>query len=117
MTTDDSDIEIFNADKSRSLLKKINDGLREYYVSPYRQSFARAQRDLSSSRNVAKHVVGMIAPSTWYRTGVPGATVPEKTSSFWTAVEAPLNAPIAAHGLSCSLMCCNSSSWHTCNRQ
>jgi len=45
MTTDDSDIERSSTDKLRSLLKKINGGLREYYVSPYRQSFARAQRD------------------------------------------------------------------------
>lgn len=31
--------------KQDSLLKKIERGLYEYYVTPYRRSFARAQRD------------------------------------------------------------------------
>lgn len=29
----------------KSLLRRINDGLYEYYVAPYRRTFARAQRD------------------------------------------------------------------------
>jgi len=33
-------------DKSgRTLLQQIADGLREYYVAPFRQSYARAERD------------------------------------------------------------------------
>lgn len=28
-----------------SLLSKIEEGLRDYYVTPYRRAFARAQRD------------------------------------------------------------------------
>ncbi len=31
--------------KKTSLLKRIEQGLYEYYVTPYRRSFARAQRD------------------------------------------------------------------------
>ena len=31
--------------KLQSLLAKIEAGLQEYYVAPYRRSFARAQRD------------------------------------------------------------------------
>ena len=31
--------------EKESLLKRIEKGLREYYVAPYRRSFARAQRD------------------------------------------------------------------------
>ena len=29
----------------KSLFARINQALREYYISPYRQAFARAQRD------------------------------------------------------------------------
>ncbi|MEZ5517427.1 MAG: cory-CC-star protein [Gammaproteobacteria bacterium] len=32
-------------DKSKGLLKRLNDNLYEYYVAPYRRTFARAQRD------------------------------------------------------------------------
>ena len=31
--------------QKESLLKRIEKGLYEYYVTPYRRSFARAQRD------------------------------------------------------------------------
>jgi len=31
--------------KKPPLLTRINEGLREYYVAPYRQAFSRAQRD------------------------------------------------------------------------
>ena len=31
--------------EKESLLKRIEKGLHEYYVAPYRRSFARAQRD------------------------------------------------------------------------
>ena len=31
--------------KLKTLLQKIDQGLHEYYVVPYRRSFARAQRD------------------------------------------------------------------------
>ncbi len=31
--------------KKPSLLSRINDALKEYYISPYRQAYARAQRD------------------------------------------------------------------------
>ncbi len=31
--------------EKESLLKRIENGLREYYVTSYRRSFARAQRD------------------------------------------------------------------------
>jgi len=31
--------------EKESLLKRIEKGLHEYYVTPYRRSFARAQRD------------------------------------------------------------------------
>ena len=32
-------------EKQESLWKKIEQGLREYYIAPYRRSFGRAQRD------------------------------------------------------------------------
>ena len=32
-------------DKNKSLFKRIEEGLREYYIAPYRREFARAQRD------------------------------------------------------------------------
>lgn len=31
--------------QTKTLLHKISEGIREYYVSPYRRAFARAQRD------------------------------------------------------------------------
>ena len=32
-------------DKRKSFLTRLEEGLREYYIAPYRREFARAQRD------------------------------------------------------------------------
>ncbi|MDA1372577.1 MAG: cory-CC-star protein [Proteobacteria bacterium] len=40
-----SDKHSKKSSKQDSLFKKIERGLYEYYVTPYRRSFARAQRD------------------------------------------------------------------------
>jgi hypothetical protein len=37
--------DIPGSDKRKSLFARIEDGLREYYIAPYRREFARAQRD------------------------------------------------------------------------
>lgn len=34
-----------NSQEEKSLLARIEQGLHDYYVAPYRRSFARAQRD------------------------------------------------------------------------
>ncbi len=34
-----------NDEQGKSLLARIEAGMREFYVAPYRQAFARAQRD------------------------------------------------------------------------
>ncbi len=34
-----------SAERAARILKRIEAGLHEYYVAPYRRSFARAQRD------------------------------------------------------------------------
>ena len=40
-----NDNDIPGSDKRKSLFARIEDGLREYYIAPYRREFARAQRD------------------------------------------------------------------------
>ena len=40
-----ADNDLMSEKKEPSLLKKIEKGLQEYYVTSYRRSFARAQRD------------------------------------------------------------------------
>ncbi|MGH1471453.1 MAG: cory-CC-star protein [Cellvibrionaceae bacterium] len=57
-----------NNETKRSLLTKINDGLREYYVSPYRQSFARSQRDEDDlfMLLVMSDSLGIPNPATFY---------------------------------------------------
>ena len=34
-----------DSNDSKGLFQRINDGLYQYYVAPYRRTFARAQRD------------------------------------------------------------------------
>lgn len=41
----DRDAKTPNKAKAKSFLQKLEQGLHEFYVAPYRRSFARAQRD------------------------------------------------------------------------
>lgn len=51
-----------------TLLSRVNKGLREFYVAPYRRTFARAQRDEEDlfMMVVLAESLGVPNPATWY---------------------------------------------------
>jgi hypothetical protein len=55
-------------DKRKSLLTRIEEGLREYYAAPYRREFARAQRDEDDlfMMLVFSESLGIPNPATYY---------------------------------------------------
>jgi len=62
------DKHIPGSDTSKSLLSRISDGLREYYIAPYRREFARAQRDEDDlfMMLVFSESLGIPNPATFY---------------------------------------------------
>lgn len=62
------DKDIPGSDKSKSLLARFEEGLREYYVAPYRREFARAQRDEDDlfMMLVFSESLGIPNPATYY---------------------------------------------------
>ena len=56
------------SDTSKSLFSRISDGLREYYIAPYRREFARAQRDEDDlfMMLVFSESLGIPNPATYY---------------------------------------------------
>ncbi len=60
--------EIPGSDKRKSLFKRLEDGLREYYIAPYRREFARAQRDEDDlfMMLVFSESLGIPNPTTYY---------------------------------------------------
>lgn len=55
-------------DTGKSLWARIEDGLREYYIAPYRREFARAQRDEDDlfMMLVFSESLGIPNPATYY---------------------------------------------------
>ncbi|MCB1649491.1 MAG: cory-CC-star protein [Gammaproteobacteria bacterium] len=55
-------------DTNKSLWARIEDGLREYYIAPYRREFARAQRDEDDlfMMLVFSESLGIPNPATYY---------------------------------------------------
>lgn len=62
------DKDIPGSDKRKSLLARFEDGLREYYIAPYRREFARAQRDEDDlfMMLVFSESLGIPNPATYY---------------------------------------------------
>lgn len=60
--------DIPGSDKRKSLLARFEDGLREYYIAPYRREFARAQRDEDDlfMMLVFSESLGIPNPATYY---------------------------------------------------
>lgn len=63
-----NDNEIPGSDKRMSLFARIESGLREYYIAPYRREFARAQRDEDDlfMMLVFSESLGIPNPTTYY---------------------------------------------------
>lgn len=63
---DDKDIP--GNDKRKSLLTRFEEGLREYYIAPYRREFARAQRDEDDlfMMLIFSESLGIPNPATYY---------------------------------------------------
>ena len=55
-------------DKRKSFLTRLEDGLREYYIAPYRREFARAQRDDDDlfMMLIFSESLGIPNPATYY---------------------------------------------------
>ncbi len=55
-------------DRREGLLRKISEGLREFYVAPYRRTFARARRDEEDlfMLLVFAETLGVPNPAGWY---------------------------------------------------
>lgn len=55
-------------DRREGLLQKISEGLREFYVAPYRRTFARARRDEEDlfMLLVFAETLGVPNPAAWY---------------------------------------------------
>ncbi len=62
------DKDIPSSDKSKSWYKRLEEGLREYYIAPYRREFARAQRDEDDlfMMLVFSESLGIPNPATYY---------------------------------------------------
>tara|TARA_R110002167_G_scaffold344363_1_gene553682 strand:- start:22328 stop:22618 length:291 start_codon:yes stop_codon:yes gene_type:complete len=62
------DKDIPGSDKSKSFFARLEAGLREYYVAPYRREFARAQRDEDDlfMMLVFSESLGIPNPATYY---------------------------------------------------
>lgn len=62
------DEDIPGSDKRKSFLARLEDGLREYYIAPYRREFARAQRDEDDlfMMLVFSESLGIPNPATYY---------------------------------------------------
>jgi|TARA_R110001592_G_scaffold336031_1_gene621170 hypothetical protein len=62
------DKDIPGSDKSKSFLTRLEEGLREYYIAPYRREFARAQRDEDDlfMMLVFSESLGIPNPATYY---------------------------------------------------
>lgn len=56
------------SDKSKSWFVRFEEGLREYYIAPYRREFARAQRDEDDlfMMLVFSESLGIPNPATYY---------------------------------------------------
>jgi hypothetical protein len=55
-------------DRRDGLFKQLSDGLHEYYVAPYRRSFARLKRDEEDlfMLLVFAETLGVPNPASWY---------------------------------------------------
>ena len=55
-------------DKRKSFLTRLEEGLREYYIAPYRREFARAQRDDDDlfMMLIFSESLGIHNPATYY---------------------------------------------------
>ncbi len=55
-------------DKRKSFLTRLEEGLREYYIAPYRREFARAQRDEDDlfMMLIFSESLGIPNPTTYY---------------------------------------------------
>jgi len=55
-------------DRRDGLFKRLSEGLHEYYVSPYRRSFARLKRDEDDlfMLLVFAETLGVPNPASWY---------------------------------------------------
>lgn len=55
-------------DRRHDLLQRISAGLREFYVAPYRRTFARAQREEEDlfMLLVFAETLGVPSPASWY---------------------------------------------------
>jgi hypothetical protein len=55
-------------DKRKSFLTRLEEGLREYYIAPYRREFARAQRDDDDlfMMLIFSESLGIPNPATYY---------------------------------------------------
>lgn len=62
------DKDIPGSDKTKSLFARFEEGLREYYIAPYRREFARAQRDEDDlfMMLVFSESLGIPNPATYY---------------------------------------------------
>ena len=62
------DKDIPGSDKGKSFLTRLEEGLREYYIAPYRREFARAQRDEDDlfMMLVFSESLGIPNPATYY---------------------------------------------------
>ncbi|MES3008389.1 MAG: cory-CC-star protein [Pseudomonadota bacterium] len=55
-------------DKRKSFLTRLEEGLREYYIAPYRREFGRAQRDEDDlfMMLIFSESLGIPNPTTYY---------------------------------------------------
>ena len=63
-----ADKNIPGSDKSKKWYTRLEEGLREYYIAPYRREFARAQRDEDDlfMMLVFSESLGIPNPATYY---------------------------------------------------